>query len=60
MPDLFIARDTTGINSYYNAVVNRRLDEEYAMLYSDVNREKLNSFETWQDFTNTFFNSHCC
>src|SRR5690554_291349 len=49
MPDLFIARDTTGINSYYNAVVNRRLDEEYAMLYSDVNREKLNSFETWQE-----------
>lgn len=49
MPDLFIARDTMGINSYYNAVVNRRLDEEYAMLYSDVNREKLNSFETWQE-----------
>src|SRR5690554_6097219 len=49
MPDLFFARDTIGINSYYNSVVNRRLDEEYAMLYSDVNREKLNSFETWQE-----------
>ncbi len=49
MPDLFIARDTIGINSYYNSVVNRRLDEEYAMLYSDLNSKKLNSFETWQE-----------
>lgn len=49
MPDIFIARDTVGINSYYNSVVNRRLDEEYAMLYSDTNREKLNSFGTWQE-----------
>lgn len=49
MPDIFIARDTTGINSYYNSVVNRRLDEEYAMLYSDTNKEKLSSFNEWQE-----------
>lgn len=49
MPDLFFARDTIGINSYYNSVVNRRLDEEYAMLYSDLHKEKLNSFETWPE-----------
>lgn len=49
MPDLFIARDTVGINSYYNSVVNRRLDEEYAMLYSDINREKLSGFGKWQE-----------
>src|SRR5690554_6289805 len=48
MPDLFIARDTTGINPYYNSLVNRRLDEEYAMLYSDANKDKLSSFDTWQ------------
>ena len=42
MPDIFIARDTTGINSYYNSVVNRRLDE-YAMLCSDTNKEKLSA-----------------
>src|SRR5690554_5579683 len=49
MPDLFFARDTIGINSYYNSVVNRRLDEEYAMLYSDLHKEKLNSFEKWPE-----------
>lgn len=49
MPDLFFARDTIGINSYYNSVVNRRLDEEYAMLYSDLHKEKLSSFETWPE-----------
>ncbi len=49
MPDIFMARDTTGINSYYNSVVNRRLDEEYAMLYSDRHREKLSGYATWQE-----------
>ncbi|MDD4778021.1 MAG: S41 family peptidase [Fermentimonas sp.] len=49
MPDIFIPRDTAGYNSYYNTVVNRRLDEEYAMMYSDMNRDKLSSFNSWQD-----------
>lgn len=49
MPDIFIPRDTTGYNSYYNSIVNRRLDEEYAMIYSDMNRERLSSFNTWQE-----------
>lgn len=52
MPDIFMARDTVGINSYYNSIVNRRLDEEYAMLYSDTNREKLKGFDRWQDMHN--------
>ncbi len=49
MPDIFVARDTVGINPYYNLVVNNRLDEKYAMLYSDMNRTKLSSFDTWQE-----------
>jgi carboxyl-terminal processing protease len=49
MPDVFMARDTTGINSYYNSVVSRRLDEEYAMLYSDRHRDKLSGYATWQE-----------
>lgn len=49
MPDIFVARDTTGINSYYNAVVNSRLDERYAMIYSDTYRERLSSFDNWQE-----------
>lgn len=48
MPDIFLPRDTTGINPYYNLVVNNRLDEKYAMLYSDMNHERLSSFENWQ------------
>jgi len=49
MPDLFVARDTTGMNSYYNSIVNNRLDEKYAMIYSDMNRDRLSNFDTWQD-----------
>ena len=49
MPDIFVPRDTTGINSYYNTVVNKRLDEEYAMIYSDANKHRLNSFDHWED-----------
>lgn len=49
MPDIFVPRDTVGINPYYNQVVNNRLDEKYAMLYSDMNRDKLSSFKTWQE-----------
>lgn len=49
MPDIFLSRDTSGINPYYNMVVNNGLDERYAMLYSDMNREKLSSFNTWQE-----------
>lgn len=49
MPDIFVPRDTTGINPYYNEIVNNRLDERYAMLYSDMYRERLSSFDNWQD-----------
>lgn len=49
MPDIFVARDTTGINPYYNQIVNNRLDERYAMLYSDMNREKLSHFDNWEE-----------
>lgn len=49
MPDLFIPRDTVGVNPYYNLIVNNRLDEKYAMLYSDMNRVKLSSFKTWPE-----------
>ena len=49
MPDIFVARDTAGINSYYNTVVNKRLDEEYAMIYSDANKQRFNSFAHWEE-----------
>ncbi|NLD23145.1 MAG: S41 family peptidase [Bacteroidales bacterium] len=49
MPDIFIPRDTVGVNSYFNTVVNSRLDEQYAMIYSDSNRKQLSSFDTWSE-----------
>ena len=45
----FYGEDTTGINYYYNSVVSRRLDEEYAMLYSDRHRDKLSGYANWQE-----------
>lgn len=48
MPDVFVPRDTVGLNSYYIQVVGDRHAYEYAMEYIDRNRQKLNGFKTWQ------------
>ena len=47
MPDVFIPRDTSGINPYFNLLVNNDLVQEYAMLYSDQNRSRLKGFNSW-------------
>lgn len=49
MPDIFVPRDTSGINPYYNTLVNRDLIQEYAMIYSDKNRERLKNFDSWEE-----------
>lgn len=49
MPDIFIPRDTVGVNSYYNSLVNKNVIQEYAMMYSDQNKDKLSRFSNWQD-----------
>lgn len=49
MPDIFVPRDTTGINPYYNAVANSDIIQEYATIYSDSYKNRLGNFETWQD-----------
>lgn len=49
MPDIFIPRDTIGINSYYITVANEGLIYESAFLYTDKNREKLQEFKNWED-----------
>lgn len=48
MPDIFIPRDTSGITSYYSNVINSGVLYLYALEYSDQNREKLSSFQTWE------------
>ncbi len=49
MPDVFIPRDTTGINSYYTRVATMGLIYEYAFNYTDQNRERLSKFENWKE-----------
>ena len=49
MPDIFIPRDTSGLTSYFTAIANNMLHYLYALDYSDKNRDKLSSFETYQD-----------
>lgn len=51
MPDIFIPRDTVGINSYYTRVANAGYIYEYAFIYTDQNRNKLSSFETWNELS---------
>jgi carboxyl-terminal processing protease len=49
LSDVFVPRDTTGINSYYMKVTNKGLPREYSYVYTEKNRDKLMSFKTWND-----------
>ncbi|MDR1743971.1 MAG: S41 family peptidase [Dysgonamonadaceae bacterium] len=49
MPDIFVPRDTSGINSYYNLLANNNILQEYATVYSDMNKKRLQEFETWPE-----------
>lgn len=48
MPDIFMARDTVGVTPYFNSLANSDLIQEYAVTYSDMNREKLGRFSSAQ------------
>lgn len=48
MPDVFVPRDTAGINPYYNLLANSDVLQEYATVYSDANRDRLQDFGSWQ------------
>lgn len=49
MADVFVPRDTTGINSYYIKVVNSGALREYAFKYASENREKLKAMGSWEE-----------
>ena len=49
MPDILVPHSTAGINSYFNQIMSRRLEEEYAMTYADLHRARLSQFNTWQE-----------
>lgn len=48
IPDVFIPRDTTGINSYYVQVMNNGIMREFTFAYSEKYKEKLSKIENWK------------
>ena len=53
VPDIFVARDTTGLSSYYIEVANAGLLQRYAFYYCNNNRAALNKLEDYTQFLNT-------
>ena len=49
MPDIFIPRDSVAMNSYYYSLMNKGLVQEYAAYYTDLNRSKLDKFDSWEE-----------
>lgn len=49
LADVFVPRDTAGINSYYLKVANSGALREYAFEYTEKNREMLKKYKTWQE-----------
>ncbi|MEG1574337.1 MAG: peptidase S41, partial [Bacteroidales bacterium] len=49
MPDIFVARDTTGNSSYLASVVNNGLIYQFAFKYADENRNKLTKLKEAKD-----------
>ena len=49
MPDIFIPRDSTAVNSYYNSIMSKGYVQEYAAYYTDIYRDKLDGFESWSE-----------
>lgn len=49
MPDIFVPRDSIAMNSYYNSLMSKGLVQEYAAYYTDLNRSKLDKFDSWEE-----------
>lgn len=46
VPDIFVPNDTTGITTYYRAVANLGLLQQYVYTYIDINRDQLKNVKT--------------
>ncbi|MGL4992561.1 MAG: S41 family peptidase [Bacteroidales bacterium] len=49
MPDIFVPRDTVGVNSYFNSVINRGVMYQFCFKYADENRNELSSFKNYHE-----------
>lgn len=52
IPDIFIPRDTSGITSYFSSVVSSGVIYQYALEYSDRNRERFSTFKNYKELYN--------
>ena len=50
VPDIFVARDTVGVSSYYIEVANAGLLQRYAFDYCNRHRASLNKMKDYQEF----------
>jgi len=50
VPDLFVARDTSGMSSYYIEVANAGLLQKYAFAYCDKHRRELGQLQDYKQF----------
>lgn len=48
IPDIFVPRDTAGITSYFEAIVNAGLLQQYSLTYVDNNRSSLNATKDYK------------
>jgi carboxyl-terminal processing protease len=48
LADVFVPRDTAGVNSYYIKAAKVLL-REYAYVFTEKNKERLGGFKTWKD-----------
>ena len=53
IPDIFVARDTTGITNYYIDVENVGLLQRFAFIYCEKNRSSLNEMSDYKQFLRT-------
>ena len=53
VPDIFVARDTSGITSYYLEVFNAGLLQRYAFNYCNNNRSSLSKLDDYNQFLRT-------
>lgn len=50
VPDIFVARDTTGFTTYYASVANAGILQKYAYYYTDNNRKKFSALKDYKQF----------
>ena len=53
VPDIFVARDTSGVTSYYIEVANAGLLQRYAFNYCDQHRSALSKLDDYHQFLAT-------